>query len=130
MVVLKRDVPIAVMVVGVVASTAGADLASSPESAFWLAVGGSVVTWGTLFVVYAFLDDRVWGRLLSDERINRITYRSGAVAWLLMLALSSTLVVSLPQYGGTVAAEDALMGVQSLGIVAFLGAMVYNSRTI
>jgi len=130
MVVLKRDVPIVVVVVGMIASTVGADLASSPEFALALAVGGSVVTWGTLFGACVFLDDRVWGRLLSDERMNRITHRSAAAAWLLMLGASSSLMISLPQYGGTVSAQDALMGVQTVGIVAFVGAMAYNSRKI
>ncbi|WP_327051751.1 hypothetical protein [Halomicrococcus gelatinilyticus] len=130
MVVLKRDVPIVVMVVGMVASTAGADLVSSQELALGLAVGGSIVTWGTLFAAGVFLDDRIWGRLLSDERMNRITHRSGAAAWLLMLGVSSSLMVSLPRYGGTVSAKDALMAVQTVGIVAFVGAMAYNSRTI
>jgi hypothetical protein len=39
-------------------------------------------------------------------------------------------MISLPQYGGTVSAPDALMGVQTVGIVAFVGAMAYNSRKI
>lgn len=130
MVVLKRDVPLVVMIVGLVASTAGADLVSSPDLAFGLAVGGSVVTWGTLFAACVFLDDRIWGRLLSDERMNRITHRSGAAAWLLMLGVSSSLMISLSQYGGTVSAQDAVMGVQAVGLVAFVGGMAYNSRRI
>ena len=130
MVVLKRDVPLVVMVVGLAVSTVGADLVSSPEFAFGLAVGGSVVTWGTLFAACVFLDDRVWGRLLSDERMNRITHRSGAAAWLLMLGASSSLMISLSQYGGTVSAQDAVMGVQAVGLVSFVGAMAYNSRKI
>ncbi|WP_135820958.1 hypothetical protein [Halostella litorea] len=129
MVELKRDVPLVVIVIGLGVATVGADVVS-PERAFGLAVGGSVVSWGTLYAMWLFFDDRIWGRMLSDERMQRITQRACSVAWLLMLGVSSSLMLSLDHYDGTVSAPHALLGVQAVGLVAFVGAMEYNRRHI
>lgn len=124
---LERDAPIALSILGMGTATVGADLVSSPDLALTLAAGGSLVAWGSVFGM-AFLDDELWGRRLGDERMNRLTYRAGTASWLLMLGVVSTAVLSLAHYEGSVAAEDALLGVLAVGLAAFVGALAYNGR--
>lgn len=124
----QRDVPIVVAVVGMVLATVGADLVSSPDLALGLVIGGSVLTWGTLLVMGLFIDDRVWGRLMNDERMNRITYRAAAAAWLCTLATLVTLARAVDYSPVGLSAQNALLGVATVAIVAFLGSMGYHSR--
>ncbi|WP_435115221.1 hypothetical protein [Halolamina sp. C58] len=125
---LQRDGPIAVAVVGMVLATVGADLVSSPDLALWLVIGGSALTWGTLLVMGLFVDDRVWGRLMSDERMNRITHRAGAAAWLCTLATLVTLARAVDYSPVGVSTQNALLAAAAVAIAAFLGSMGYHSR--
>lgn len=124
----QRDAPIALMVIGVGLATVGADLVSSPELALGFVLGGSALAWGTILVMGLFLDDGAWGRLMSDERMSRITYRAGAAAWMSTLATLVTLTRLLDYVDGVIATQQALLGTAVVALVAFVAAIGYYSR--
>jgi MFS-type transporter involved in bile tolerance (Atg22 family) len=124
----QRDGPIAAMTVGFLVSMVGADLAATDEVALALVLGGSVLVWGTILVMALYLDDEAWGRLLSDERTNRITYRSGATAWMATMAVAVTLSRAVDYTGRAVSTQGALLGVTAVAVASFVGAMGYHSR--
>ena len=128
MVTVQRDVPIVLMVVGMGLATVGADLVSSQRVAVGFVLGGSALAWGTILVMGLFLDDAAWGRLLSDERMSRITYRAGAAAWMSTLAVLVT-VAGLLDYGDWgITTQYALLGAAVVAIGSFVGALGYYRR--
>ena len=130
MVKLQRDVPIVLMVVGMGLATVGADLVSSRRLAVGFVLGGSALAWGTILVMALFLDDRAWGRLLSDERMSRLTYRAGAAAWMCTLATLVTFAALLNYADWGITTQYALLGVTVVALGSFVGALGYHSRQI
>jgi len=125
---LQRDVPIALIVIGMGLATVGADLVSSAALGVGLVLGGSALAWGTILVMGLFLDDRAWGRLLSDERMSRITYRAAAAGWMSTLATLVTLARLLDYVDATIATQHALLGTAVVALVAFVVGLGYYSR--
>jgi hypothetical protein len=128
MVTVQRDVPIVLMVVGLGLSTVGADLVSSQRIAVGFVLGGSALAWGTILVMALFLDDRAWGRLMSDERMSRLTFRAGAVAWMSTLATLVTFAGLLDYADPGITTQYALLGAAVVAIGSFVGALGYYSR--
>lgn len=120
----KRYGLYALIGVGLVAPTVGADLVDSRRLALTLALGGSGLAWGSMLL---FGKVR-WGRYLNDERFSAICYRSGFVAMWVVTAALTTMLLSIDFVARPVPTRSVLMGMLAVALASYLGATAWYER--
>lgn len=120
----KRIAVLALVVAGLLASTAGADLVGSQRLGLALALGGSVLAWGSTLL----MTQVSWGRWWEDERVNQIYRRGMMVSWFAVTALLFTSMRALEYTTWQPSAGFLAMVVQVVNLVAFVVGVGWYER--
>lgn len=119
---ILRNVPLVLIVVGMVMAFPGPDIVSGERTGLALAAGGSVLTWGSYAVMAVRKDDLLHDVITEDERIRQHMYRSAMVTWGALIAVMSTLLALEEYYPDWVEPHHPVILLQFVTIFVFAGA--------